>query len=79
MNPKQAIALGIGIIIGVILVMTPRISTTPVQISHQVQPNGSIIDVRQSHQIFWQPPVYILVILVTGYAVLRLRTIKETP
>jgi hypothetical protein len=77
MNSKQAIALGIGTILGIILVMTPRISTAPVQVSHQVQSDGSIVDVRQSHRIFWQPPVFVLVIVITGYAVLRLRTIKE--
>ncbi len=77
MNPRQAIALAIGTVMGIILVMTPRLTTTPVQVSHKTLPDGTIVDVSRSHPIFWQPPVFALVVLITGYAVIRLRTVKQ--
>ncbi len=76
MNPKQAIALAVGTVLCVILVLTPRLYSRPSQVFHQVQPDGSIVDVQKSHPIFWQPPAFALVVLLTGYAVVRLRTIK---
>ncbi len=77
MNPRQAIALALGTILGIILVLTPRLYTPPRQITHQVQPDGSIVDVSVTHPIFWQPPVFALVVLATGFAVVRLRTVKD--
>lgn len=79
MNPKQAIALALGLIAAVTLVMLPRQwqYTRPRHISTRTMPDGSIETVYRSKQIFWQPMVFGLVVLTTGFVVYRLRKTND--
>ena len=79
MNPRQAIALAIGTMLAIALVLSPRTGTPLHPVSRQVAPNGAITTVETSRPIFWQPPVFALVVLVTGIAIVRLRTPRNQP
>lgn len=74
MNSRQAIALAIGTLLAVALVLSPRTGTPLHPVSRQIGPNGAITTVEKSQPIFWQPPVFALVVLVTGIALVRFRT-----
>ena len=77
MNVKQAIALALGTIAAIILVSLPH-SYTPLRlVSTQRQPDGAIVTTLQRRLIPWQPVVFTVVILVTGFALVRLRTVRD--
>lgn len=73
MNAKQAIALGIGALLAIVLVLLPTPHTPLRLVSSRTLPNGTINDTIQSNPIQWKPFAYVLVILATGYAVYRYR------
>ncbi len=73
MNRKQAIALTIGLNLAVTLVMLPSTQTPVRHVSTRTLPNGEIEDTYQSRQILWKPAAYLLVVVLTGYAVYSLR------
>ena len=77
MNVKQAIALAMGTIAAIILVSLPRSHTPPRLVSTQKQPDGQIVTTYQAHLVPWQPVVFAVVIVVTGVAVVRLRTVHD--
>jgi hypothetical protein len=76
MNPKQAIALAIGVVLAIAIVEMPAAQTHVRHVSTRTLANGEIEDTYQSHQIVWKPAAYLFVVAATAYAVFSLRVIK---
>ena len=76
MNAKQATVLTIAILAAILLVSLPRTFTRPRLVSTQRQANGGIVTTYQTHVIPWQPALFAVVVLVSGVAIFRLRTVR---